>query len=153
MSSGTARHGLSYHHNHSLFSFRQWHPWSQRHRCRNGTATAAAVALTAACDGPGSHTHFYKSAPLPFHFIPFHSIVLFQATSSIQTKQRLDKKTENQYREKGQKHRKHKTHSKTINTLKTYIHIYTTRSDFTKALLLALQRVASDFLAYDFENR
>ena len=30
---------------------------------------------------------------------------------------------------------------------KTYIHIYTTRSDFTKALLLALQRAASDFLA------
>jgi len=58
---GTARHGLSYHHNHSLFSFRQWRPWSQR-RCRNRTATA--VALTAACDGPGSHTHFYKSAPV-----------------------------------------------------------------------------------------
>ena len=27
------------------------------------------------------------------------------------------------------------------------MHIYTTRSDFTKALLLALQRAASDFLA------
>jgi len=32
-------------------------------------------------------------------------------------------------------------------TQKTYIHIYTTRSDFTKTLLLALQRAASDFLA------
>ena len=27
------------------------------------------------------------------------------------------------------------------------MHIYTTRSDFTRALLLALQRAASDFLA------
>ena len=30
----------------------------------------------------------------------FHTIVLFQATRFIQTKQRLDKKTENQYKEK-----------------------------------------------------
>jgi len=37
-------------------------------------------------------------------------------------------------------HRKHKTPSKTNKTQKTYVHIYTTRSDFTKALLLALQR-------------
>ena len=59
-------------------------------------------------------------------------------------KRRLDKKTENQYKEKRQKHRKHKTHSKTIKTQRTYICIYTTRSDFTKALLLALQRAASD---------
>ena len=80
----------------------------------------------------------------------FHSIVLFQATSSIQTKQRLDNKTENRYKVKGQKHRKHKnTRSKTIKTQKTYIHIYTTRSDFTKALQLA----ASDFLDCDYENR
>ena len=33
--------------------------------------------------------------------IPFHSIVLFQATRPIHTKQRLGKNTENQYKEKG----------------------------------------------------
>jgi len=62
----------------------------------------------------------------------FHSIVLFQTTRP----KKKDRSTENT-----------KTHSKTIKTQKTYIHIYTTRSDFTKALLLALQRAASDFLA------
>jgi len=77
----------------------------------------------------------------------FHSIVLFQATKPIQTKQRLDKKTENQYKEKGQKHRKHKNTQYNNQNTKTCIHNYTTRSDFTKALLLALQRAASDFLA------
>jgi len=77
---------------------------------------------------------------------PFHSIVLFQAATPIETKQRLDKKTENQYKEKGYSSIENtRTHSKTIKT--KYIHIYTTRSDFTKALLLALQRAASDFLA------
>jgi len=33
--------------------------------------------------------------------IPFHSIVLFQATRPIHTKQRSGKNTENQYKEKG----------------------------------------------------
>jgi len=61
----------------------------------------------------------------------FHSIVLFQATKPIQTKQRLDKKTENQYKEKGQKHRKTTTRSKTIKTQRTYIHIYATNLEAT----------------------
>jgi len=61
---------------------------------------------------------------------PFHFIVLFQATRPIQTRQRLYNKTENQYKAQ-----------------KTHKHIYTTRSDFTNALLLALQRATSDFLA------
>jgi len=60
-------------------------------------------------------------AELFIHSIPFHFIVLFQATRPIQTKHRLYKKTENQYKAQ-----------------KTYKHIYTTRSNFTKALLLAL---------------
>jgi len=54
----------------------------------------------------------------------FHSIVLFQAKRPIQTKQTLYKKTENLYKAQ-----------------KTHKHIYTTRSDFTTALLLALRTV------------
>ena len=40
-----------------------------------------------------------KNILLLYKAIPFHSIVLFQATRPIQTKQRLHKKTENQYKE------------------------------------------------------
>jgi len=61
--------------------------------------------------------------------IPFHSIILFQATRPIQTNKH---NTTRQINSKAQK--KHK-------------HIYTTKSVFTRALLLELQRAALDFLA------
>jgi len=69
--------------------------------------------------------------------IPFHSIVLFQATRPIQTKQRLGKNTESVQRKRIEAQKtKHKKHA------------YTTRSDFTKALLLALQRQMLIFLRF-----
>jgi len=57
-----------------------------------------ALTLPAAELGRGRQTSI--DICRPFKSISFHSIVLFQATRPVQTKQRLDKKTENQYKEK-----------------------------------------------------
>jgi len=61
--------------------------------------------------------------------IPFHHLI----SGNEQTQH---KKTENQYKAQ-----------------KTHKHIYTTRSNFNQALLLALQRAASDFLALSIKTR
>jgi len=90
------------------------------------------------------HIHYCALVMLFFHSIPFHSIVLFHATRPIQTKQRLGKNTESVQRKRIEAQKtKHKKHA------------YTTRSDFTKALLLALQRQMPNaylltFLSYRF---
>jgi len=81
---------------------------------------------------------------LSIRSIPFQRFISCNEAHTDETKIRQkDRESVQRKRIKAQKNTK--THSKTRQ--KTYIHIYTTRSDFTKALLLALQRAASDFLA------
>jgi len=90
------------------------------------------------------HTYAYSLLCIGYVVFPFHSIVLFQATRPIQTKRRLGKNTESVQRKRIEAQKtKHKKHA------------YTTRSDFTKALLLALQRQMPNaylltFLSYRF---
>jgi len=78
--------------------------------------------------------------------IPFYSIVLLQATRPIQEKKQIEQVDRKNSKEKcDKKHRQHKTHSKSnLVKKRAYMHIYTTRSDFAKALL---QHAMSDFLA------
>ena len=84
----------------------------------------------------------------------FHSIILFQATRPIQTIQTLDKldnKTENQYRENDKnteniKHTVKQPRQKMNVGLHAHLHNLKRLYQY-KALLLALQRATSDFSA------
>jgi len=93
------------------------------------------------------------TVPASYHAIPYHTIVLFQATRPIQRIQ-LNKKTRRQKisRPTEKNVKTQKTHNRQKMTDKTdrkwiYIHNYTTTSNLTKTLLHTFQRVASDFLA------
>ena len=85
---------------------------------------------------------------IPYHSIPYHAIVLFQATRSIPTIQNKTRRQEiTRPTEKNIKTQKTKHTVKQSDRKWTYVHIYTIRSDFTKALLHTLQRATSVILA------
>ena len=77
----------------------------------------------------------------------FHSILsfYFRQRSQYRRNNKLNTKTGKTV----EKYTKtHKTHTKSNQDKKrAYMHIYTTTSDFTKAILHAFQHAASDFLA------
>ena len=77
--------------------------------------------------------------------IPFHRFISGNKAHTDETKIRPeDRESVQRKRIEAQKTQKHAV--KQSRHKKTYVDIYATRSDFTKALLLALQRAASNFL-------